>query len=363
MSIYTTQLRWIVERKQQEAGADPTDFSPAYGYLGLDTYPIFSESYRKQLNDKIITHFYFREIGFETAAQFAWFLRRTMNENMPYFNKLYLSENVITDPLTNKKYSWTETYTRAQDEATNVEGSTIKTNGVEISERVDDDLTHGKTNVVESETTFGKTHTDRDTTTFGKTVEDTSTTNYGRTQSTENGGSDTMLEGATHERVINSDTPMNQISNSGVENLNYATEVTYTDREGQTASVTEYGGTTDISNGGSDTTNGSSEEGGTQILDTSKREGGSESVDTTSTNSGKDQRDIVTSRTEDETGSGSSSTETSRDLDESGSRSHNVIGYDGIAPADLLLKWRDTFLNIDMQVIASLETLFMGLWN
>lgn len=39
-----------------------------------------------------------------------------------------------------------------------------------------------------------------------------------------------------------------------------------------------------------------------------------------------------------------------------------VIGYDGISASDLLLKYRETFLNIDMMVIQDLETLFFQLW-
>lgn len=39
-----------------------------------------------------------------------------------------------------------------------------------------------------------------------------------------------------------------------------------------------------------------------------------------------------------------------------------VSGYEGVVPSDLLLKYRDTFLNIDMMVIEELEPLFFNLW-
>ena len=51
MSTYTTQLRYIVE-----SGYD----------LGLKNYPIFDEGYREVLNNKIIEHYYFREIGLDS---------------------------------------------------------------------------------------------------------------------------------------------------------------------------------------------------------------------------------------------------------------------------------------------------------
>lgn len=39
-----------------------------------------------------------------------------------------------------------------------------------------------------------------------------------------------------------------------------------------------------------------------------------------------------------------------------------VIGFEGNSASDLLIKYRDTFLNIDMMVIGDLETLFFQLW-
>lgn len=39
-----------------------------------------------------------------------------------------------------------------------------------------------------------------------------------------------------------------------------------------------------------------------------------------------------------------------------------VIGFEGSSASDLLVKYRETFLNIDMMVIEDLETLFFQLW-
>lgn len=70
------------------------------GYkLPLDEYPIFDENHRATLNDKIISHYYFREIGQETPSRFSFNLRRKMNEIMPYYNQLYESEMIKYDPL------------------------------------------------------------------------------------------------------------------------------------------------------------------------------------------------------------------------------------------------------------------------
>ena len=67
--------------------------------LGLKDYPIFDESYREQLNNKIIQHYYFREIGFETEALFKNRLNQKMNEIMPYYNQMYESSKLKIDPL------------------------------------------------------------------------------------------------------------------------------------------------------------------------------------------------------------------------------------------------------------------------
>ena len=80
--------------------------------LGLSDYPIFNEEYRRTLNNKIIEHFYFREIGFETPQLFKRFLNRKLNEIMPYYNKLYETELLEYDPLTN--YNRTEITNRGE---------------------------------------------------------------------------------------------------------------------------------------------------------------------------------------------------------------------------------------------------------
>ena len=494
MSIYTTQLRWIVERLQHEHHSDPNDFTDCYEYLGLSDYPIFDETYRQTLNDKIIRHFYFREIGFETAAQFAFYVRNRMHEQMPYYNQLYLSVNLITDPITNRRLTWQETYQLAQGGGTSLTKSLSSSTTATREEDTLDNLTHGKIDTVvteygkvdTTETEYGRTETteteygkvdtseteyvktntettsygkvdtteteygkvdtseteygkgnvntvehgrvDTETDTYGKTSTDTTTTTYGKTQATVNGGSDTNREGNTHERVIESDTPMNQISNSGVENLNYASKVTYTDREGISGNTTTYGGTTNITNGGSDSTSASGSTGGTDTKrvaitgtdttrdtqsgsdtttdtlsgsdtttdtlsgsdTTSGSIGGSDTTTdtlsgsdtvsyesggtdtktdtqsgsdtTTGTASGTDSRAIDFGRRDSSSTTSTDTTGTTRDLDESGTRSHNVSGYEGTSPSELLMKWRDTFLNIDMQVIHSLDILFFGLW-
>lgn len=402
MAIYTTQLRSIVEQAQTDAHVGPDDFTVAYARLGLNDYPIFDESYRQTLNDKIIRHYYFQEIGAETVARFRWYVRNTMFEMMPYFNQLYASLNLITDPLTNVQYTYqdvitesktdagtssqttsgqtsrNETETHDGDDITEAAKGAAKTETLQHGHYITEDMTHGHEIVEELE----HGHTETDTTTYGHEIDESSSTTYGRTQATVNGGSDQTLEGATHEREIRSDTPMNQIPSGGVENLNYATEVTYTDREGQRAGSTTYGGTTNVTYGGTDSETGSTEHGGVDVLQ--KLNEGTDT--TTTTNSGTDTKttsntgaDTTTTTTsgadtttlshgeeittvETGTSSGSKSETDSRTTDTDGTRSHERIGYDGISQSKLLEEFRKTFLNVDLQVINSLQQCFFGLW-
>lgn len=67
--------------------------------IGLDIYPIFDDAYRLGLNQKIIDHYWNREIGLETVSQFVFNLRRKMNEIMPQYNQLYKSTQLQFDPL------------------------------------------------------------------------------------------------------------------------------------------------------------------------------------------------------------------------------------------------------------------------
>ena len=383
MAIYTTLLRSIVEQRQADEHVGPDDFTVAYATLGLDSYPIFDEAYRSTLNDKIIRHFYFREIGQETVARFRWYMDMTMRENMPYYNQLYKSLNLIVDPITNVRYTYEDVYNlQTLDSSSSETSATGSTTRNTYETHAGDDVTEAERGTTDTETLqHGKTvtdtyvhgHTLTDTANYGKTARTVEDTHYGRTENTTNSGHDDVLEGSTHERTIKSDTPMNQITNSGVESLNYASEVDYTDREGKTAGRTDFGGITDVSTGGSDFTTTDSTDGGTDTAthvhtgtdtDTKANTG----TDTTTTaHAGTDTTTLTHGEsitTNDGTAtSDTGSTETERSIDTDTTKTHVGSGYQGTSPSTLLEEYRKTFLNVDMQVIASLERLFMGLWG
>ena len=98
MSKYTAELGELIEN-----GVD----------IGLKSYPIWYEEYREELNKKIIDHYYFREIGFETVGRFIHALNTKMNEIMPYYIKLYETTLLKYDPLEVVNYK--EEYTLNRD--------------------------------------------------------------------------------------------------------------------------------------------------------------------------------------------------------------------------------------------------------
>lgn len=181
MSKYTTQLRWIVEQIGQGLDVpDGQEYADAvYKYIGLSKYPIFDEAYRSHLNDKIIDHYFFREIGQETAAQFAQMMKRTMQEIMPKYNRLY---NIIN---------------------------------TEMEHPLSDYVRHRNIN------------------------EDYTSEVDGTTSSRSNGTS--SANSTDHNRNVFQDTPMSLLSNNGspsIEDLDYATNVTYNDGNGTTSGTT-----------------------------------------------------------------------------------------------------------------------------
>lgn len=119
MSRYTTQLRTIIESPSQyQTGLSTRDKIEIGRKTLFDfEYPIFDETYRKVFETHFIRNFYMREIGTETEGLFKFNLETWLLINMPYFNKLFESELLDYDPLTNSKMETTHTKTTDKDRA------------------------------------------------------------------------------------------------------------------------------------------------------------------------------------------------------------------------------------------------------
>ncbi len=101
MSKYTTEVRYICEMKSGFSVEELKNKTPdaiitksrknVFNFY----YPIFDESYRSELEHKILRHYYTREISAETVGLWQLWLNARMNDIMPKYNKLYSAERKI----------------------------------------------------------------------------------------------------------------------------------------------------------------------------------------------------------------------------------------------------------------------------
>lgn len=85
---YTLHVWDILRNAQTETPTPGTDLFTNYdsAQFGLDDYPIYNETMRKDLNDNIIRAYLDYEIGYETEYLFRQHMRADMYKIMPGFN-------------------------------------------------------------------------------------------------------------------------------------------------------------------------------------------------------------------------------------------------------------------------------------
>lgn len=307
MSKYTTEVRFICETA---AGLETSQ-----GYTSVNkiiekalpsvfdfTFPIFDESYRNVLETKILKHYYTREIGLESVGLWKLKLETKLNEIMPFYNQLYKSELLEFNPF------------------------------------YDVDLTRDhKLNKTENTKQSGTEEVD--TTKNGSVTDETTTEENGNQNSTSNTNINNTTGSTSEETAGNtkthydkySDTPQGSLQN--VQNDTYLTNARMiNDTDSQTGKTTVTG---------NDESNGTT----TSNTDTNN------TVDTT--------RNINTNDRENRNTTQSAN----RDLTSLDDYLEHVKGKNGGASYSALLnEYRQTFLNIDMQIISELDELFMLLW-
>lgn len=200
MSRYTIELRYLIEGNYD---------------LGLKDYPIFDESYREQLNNKIIQHYYFREIGFETEALFKNRLNQKMNEIMPYYNQMYESSKLKIDPLST--FDLEEVFSRKSkttgEGTSSTSGTGNNTNNFNSTDTTDYGKISKFSDIAQAQTTPNEILNDKYLT--SATVDDgqdknTNTgTNTSQTESTTSGTS-------TDKRNLDEDTTLTRKGNNGI---------------------------------------------------------------------------------------------------------------------------------------------------
>lgn len=321
MAFVTPQLRRVLDM----------------GYdLGLKNYPIFSESHRKELNEKIVNHFRYREIGYETIHQFIFALNRKMFEIMPFYNQLYESEELEISALTNYSY----------DEISKKTGNDLlEKTGTDTNKQTGDSTrTDTGTQTNEQTGTDKQTFEDvKNKTTYGSSENENTTTTSDVTH-----GQTTTTEGTDTSKRVHSDTPQGMLSANFPESANYASD----------ADVTKNTNANTVSQGGTDSTSGT-------VKGTKGRTGSDESIQsgdivTTHDTQGKLTNELTSKNEFNVDNSITYGSNAKQNYDNQ--LSTNKKGYQGISPSELLQKYRDTFLNIDMLVISELEELFISIF-
>lgn len=196
MATFTMELRELIQMRGDD-------------HIGLSDYPLFDESYRDELNKRIVDHYYFHEIGYETAEMFIHFMGERMRLIMPPMNKLYLTTLMEIDPLTTMRI---RTTSKNEREASGELTRDITQNTDNKSQATGKSVADSKSRAVSS--TFPQTMLSENqdyatgaTDTIGNSTTDTNGSETSNSKSTgahtqsdseqSTGNSDTLMEGFT----------------------------------------------------------------------------------------------------------------------------------------------------------------------
>lgn len=139
----------------------------------MQNWPSPTPEWRQEVNDAIIRHYWFKEIGFETADMFCWYLDTALREIMPYYNERRAVDlmDIGQDPLTTFYTTSTTTDSRTSERSTDSKTVDERHNGRTST----DDFTTTN-NVSASGTNDGTTNTTDNSTT--NNTDDSYTKNY-----------------------------------------------------------------------------------------------------------------------------------------------------------------------------------------
>ena len=309
MSKYTTEVRFICENSaglSESEGADNVDsvLDRCWNKVFNFDFPIFDENYRQVLCRKILKHYYTREIAHETVGRWKLALNAKLNEIMPYYNQLYKSELLEFNPF----YDVDLTRSREGSGTRDTTGSTSNTS------------------------TESGTNTKTDTITSKETSSDTSnSTESSTSKTTESNSNNTVTNDNTLNRV--SDTPQNSMDTQGIADSVPLTTVTKVNEDINVNST------------------------------------GSSTVDITGSKTGKVDSSGSVDKTINDTIKGTDS----REINGSGTSTENINSTDKYIEtvkgkqgtesySSMLMKFRETFLNIDMMIIEDCSDCFFTLW-
>ena len=129
MSKYTTEVRFICESKsglEVSGGSGDVDniIANSWNKIFTSKAPFFDEEYRSVLCQKILKHYYLREICCETVGIWTLWMNTRLEEIMPYYNQLYESAKIEFNPM--HDVDLTREHKRTENEKT--DGNLTSTN-------------------------------------------------------------------------------------------------------------------------------------------------------------------------------------------------------------------------------------------
>lgn len=129
MSKYTTEVRFICESKsglEVSGGSSDVDniIANSWNKIFTSKAPFFDEEYRSILCQKILKHYYLREICCETVGIWTLWMNTRLEEIMPYYNQLYESAKIDFNPM--HDVDLTREHKRTENEKT--DGNLTSTN-------------------------------------------------------------------------------------------------------------------------------------------------------------------------------------------------------------------------------------------
>lgn len=439
MAKYTMELRNLVK-----AGYPIFD--------GRETWDTFVPEHRQVLCDKIVKHYWFYEIGQETADRFKFNLNEHLALIMPYYNQLYMSEllkfeplfdtyftqdtensviaknvrsnakasnetrlrnianamkrleqlnsNVETSGANSSNETWDESgskttiktgeengeYSKTTNETVTGEDTTNKTTsntmtGKDTTNKTTKDVTEAKDTISGKEDTTdkitGNKETETNSTTTGSATRRYSDTPQGIISTAGNLSIDNHYltnytsdsnNGTTHATGTEDETRNETKSTTKTETVDKKSTVNGTEQTTVDKSQTDNGTDTTTVNK-SQTTNGT--ENGTDSKNTEENEKETYSKDGSKEQSGKDssKEDRKESGEQNEFSNGSDDThakktdyENEQIDNKSDTKGKNATYGYTVSPAELLMKYRQTFINVDRMIIEELATDFMGVF-
>lgn len=385
MSKYTTELRFICENEYNGESSGFNEINKilttvAPKIFNFD-FPIFDEEYRVPLEVKILRTYYTREICEETVGLWKLRLQNKLCNIMPYYNQLYKSALLEFDVFKDVDYTEvndgsaldilkkiidfqnlggvdTNTYTKNGKEknTTNYNGGSTNTTSYEGKETNDIDYKGTETNATDY------TGTETNSTDYKGSEKDVSKTSGNTTKT------------PPTKITTKSDTPQGGLNGFISEDyLTTAQKETYTTNEIETynnitnSSDKSFTGRNDTSTKSFNNRNDTSTKSFTNRND--KNTKAFEDRKDINTQQFSNRNDVNTlefeNRSDVVTQEKLSKNKTNED-NNNWHKNDNTLTVKGkrnnLTYAEMLQKYRETFLNIDKMVIDELNDLFFGLW-